>query len=543
MAFYSILYPSLEEESRARRHPWLDYRWKARKREEAYITRGNKIMAAGGAVQEDAPKYPGLYLDLNMDRIMASVLCQESDGDLAEVFYHFCPGTAMALYRHEVMRMLEQEETYCAFRTFFLSMHKADQLLAYGRQAHHPAQRDKYAVDGAALYCEAVRRLLKEAGSLPISSAGLKGFLDALDAYVREEGFLRLETAVRSAKEKVESIRYGLRIEQGCVYVDFDRDGADYGQAFERDLRPADSPEAGQEERPGIRLFRQAELSPLEALIMNALAKRHVQTFRELNQAAALASAVPEETVGRFVKEIRFYFRSLDLMKRLRAEGFSFAYPEFSGSGEIAVRGAYDLALAITTPAVVPNDFTLSAEERGVIVTGANQGGKTTFARSIGQIAVLAALGLPVPCEYASIKLYDGIFSQFSEPEDITAQNGKLKEELLRLKPILRMAGRDSLVILNELFSSATVQDGMDMAEITLSRLTAVFSHIVFVTHIDALVSPGMVSMVAKVGEKDGERLYRIERAPADGRAYAASIAAKYHLTSGEIRGRISHGV
>jgi DNA mismatch repair ATPase MutS len=190
-----------------------------------------------------------------------------------------------------------------------------------------------------------------------------------------------------------------------------------------------------------------------------------------------------------------------------------------------------------------PNDCILSQEERSVIITGANQGGKTTFARSIGQIAVLAALGLPVPCGSAKLKLYSSVFSQFTQAEDAAVDNGKLKEELLRLRPILEGAGENSLVILNELFSSATAQDALDMANLAVRELMDSGALVVFVTHIDGLRIPNAVSMVAQVIKESGQRLYRIIRAEADGQAYAGEIALRYNLDFTQIKERITHGI
>jgi DNA mismatch repair ATPase MutS len=203
----------------------------------------------------------------------------------------------------------------------------------------------------------------------------------------------------------------------------------------------------------------------------------------------------------------------------------------------------YDLALAIGADQVVSNDFVLSQEENSAIITGPNQGGKTTFARSLGQVAVLAALGLPVPCSCAKLPLYSAIFSQFTQAEDAAADNGKLKEELLRLRPILKGARENSLVILNELFSSATAQDALDMADLTVRELMDSGAHVVFVTHIDGLHNLKAVSMVAQVQKENGQRLYKIIRAEADGRAYAGEIARKHNLAYGQIKERIAHGI
>jgi hypothetical protein len=543
MPFYSILFPALEDEERSGNHPWLTFRADDKKCEK-YTVRGNKTVLASKELKQDMPMRPGLYLDLNLDQIMDEVFCHESDEELRELFYCFCPDAAMVLYRQDVMKALENQDTGGAILEFLQSMAKADRLHNYGKQAHHAAQRDKYTVDGAALYCASIRQLVLRTSELKICSKGLLSYLDMVRTYVNDPRFMKLEEKTRQAKNALEQISYGLRMNDGILYVDFSADTADYmkdiHQGFDTKARWGVEADVSRLE---ILPFRQVELSPLEVLIMKALMEKHPKAFQDVHEDAQEALVLPEPFIGRFVKEMRFYFLYLDLMAKLRGKGCPFVYPEITGEGNIKILGAYDLALAINTDTVVPNDFILSEGEQSAVITGANQGGKTTYARSIGQVAVLAALGLPVPCEYAKLPLYSAVFSQFTQAEDAAVDNGKLKEELIRLKPILQCAGKSSLVILNELFSSATAQDALDMADRTLTLLMEAGAHVVCVTHIDGLCLNHAVSMVAQVQKASGQRLYKIIRAEADGQAYANEIAQRHHLAFEQIKERITHGI
>ena len=543
MMFYSILYPEASDEARAMNHPWLTFR-SDDKKSGKYTVRGNKIVLAPQGNKEEGIKRPGLYLDLNMDQIMDQVLCHDTDDEMVELFYHFCPDAAMVAYRQEVMRDLEQAEVGSAFRTFLQSMAKAGRLQKYGKEAHHMMQRDKYSVDGMVLYCAAIRQLLLAASGMKLTSQGLLTFFHALRAYVNKAAFIQLEECAGQAKNALEQIACSLRLSGGILHVDFEMDTANYAQAVYLDF-DAKAKWGVQADETLLKIlpFRQVELSPLEVLVMNALYKKYPLAFHDIHTAAQKACGLYEPFIGRFVKEIRFYFLYLDLMTRLRESGHAFTYPTIGDNSSILIKGAYDMALAILSKAVVPNDFMLSDSERSAVITGANQGGKTTFARSIGQIAVLAALGLPVPCERACLPLYSEIYAQFTQPEDAAVDNGKLKEELLRLKPILQSAGKNSLVILNELFSSATAKDALDMADRTLTLLCDAGAHVVCVTHIDGLCVKHAVSMVAQVQKESGQRLYKILRAEADGKAYVNEIALRHHLTFAKIKERIGHGV
>jgi DNA mismatch repair protein MutS len=130
--------------------------------------------------------------------------------------------------------------------------------------------------------------------------------------------------------------------------------------------------------------------------------------------------------VTRFDREIQFYLAYLDFVTRMRSAGLEMCYPEISSSRTpLRVVAAYDAAFAdkLTAEgrAVVVNDVDLSGSERIWVVTGPNQGGKTTYARMIGQLHYLAGLGLLVPGRQARLPLPlpDRIFTHFERGENL----------------------------------------------------------------------------------------------------------------------------
>lgn len=244
---------------------------------------------------------------------------------------------------------------------------------------------------------------------------------------------------------------------------------------------------------------------------------------------------------------MRFFLAYLDFLSPLRAAGLPFTYPEPADTPPFFVEGAFDLVLAAKLVAEgkvpIPNDFRVEREHI-LVITGPNQGGKTTFARMVGQVHHLFSLGLPVPGRRARLLLPDQILSHFEVRENPEDLRSKLESDLLRLRDILEQATARSLLILNEPLASATLVDARMIGRFLLEKIRDKGSLALVVTFLDELARlPGTRSLVAEVDPSDpSRRTFHIREKPAEGKAYALALAARHGLTDEALKRRLGGG-
>ncbi len=182
--------------------------------------------------------------------------------------------------------------------------------------------------------------------------------------------------------------------------------------------------------------------------------------------------------------EMAFYIGCLNLFEQLAqiGEPISFPVPVALGERRHSFQGLYDICLALTMKQrIVGND--VNADNKNlVIITGANQGGKSTFLRSIGLSQLMMGCGMFVPAEAFSSNLCDGLFTHFKREEDVTMKKGKLDEELSRLSDIVDKITLNSMVLFNESFAATNEREGSEIAKQIVRALLEKRIKVFFVT-------------------------------------------------------------
>lgn len=184
--------------------------------------------------------------------------------------------------------------------------------------------------------------------------------------------------------------------------------------------------------------------------------------------------------------ELAFYLGCLQLHGRLLEIGAPITFPEPAALGTrvLSARGLYDagLALQLGRP-VVGND--IAADDKDlVVVTGANQGGKSTFLRGLGLAQLMMQCGMFVPAEAFTASVASGIFTHYRREEDTAMRSGKLDEELGRMSAIVDLLRPHALVLLNESFAATNEREGSEIAQQIVRALVERGIRVGFVTHL-----------------------------------------------------------
>ena len=259
-------------------------------------------------------------------------------------------------------------------------------------------------------------------------------------------------------------------------------------------------------------------LQPRDESGANALGELRERGINSVANALAQSNDHILSFFGMLRIELAFYVGCLNLHEQLLKKGEPIAFPIPAGPGErkLAFDGLYDVCLTLKIDRrVIGNELNADGKEF-VIITGANQGGKTTFLRSIGLSQLMMQCGMFVGAKSFSANACSGIFTHYKREEDATMKSGKLDEELGRLSEIVDHIGPESVLLFNELFAATNEREGSEIAREVTSALLEKGVKIFFVTHLYDFAhsadekNPGTSIFLRAEREFDGARTFRL---------------------------------
>jgi len=487
---------------------------------------------------------PAFLIDLNLDQIIDAVTARRQEYNLKPFFYSPLHDIDAIKYRQEVAQDLENGTLMQNIKSFSQNMIVMRRYLGMINQLYYKYHQEGWFLEAVIIYCDAVSCLVKDLSLVDLKSRGLLAFREYLTNYAWSPQFTLLLAETKKLKTDLSTAKYCVIIQGDYVKVRKYELETNYSIEVEKTFEKF---KLGAVKDYKVKLSMGSGMNQVEAQILDFVAKLYPDIFSSLDQYCAQHSSFLDETISVFDREIQFYVSYLDYVVNIKQAGLKFCFPEIiSTRKEVYDYEGFDLALAnkriSENSSVVCNDFYLKGKERIIVVSGPNQGGKTTFARTFGQLHYLASLGCPVPGREAQLFLYDKLFTHFEKEEDIKNLRGKLQEDMVRIYAILDQATLNSIIILNEIFTSTTLKDAVFLSKKILEKIIQLDLLCVCVTFIDELasLSEKTISMVSTVvPENPAVRTYKIVRKPADGLAYALSIAEKYRLTYECLKERI----
>lgn len=302
--------------------------------------------------------------------------------------------------------------------------------------------------------------------------------------------------------------------------------GIGTGMKFERimlrDIRSAASAPRGSVQKEGIfrRIFQTGTVAMTEEAVLREAKQLEEGAFRFVLSWFMPFFAELSDFFGAFRVHTAFLLGCVQLAGRMESVGVTYAFPTVAKEGKecFCFAGLYELSMAILMR-MQPVTNALDANGcRMLVITGANQGGKSTCLRSLGIAQIMLQCGMFVPAAQYEGALYRNIFTHFTRREDQSMNSGRLDEELRRMDAIVRQVTKDSLILLNESFATTTEKEGSVIAMELVSALYENGIAVGMVTHLLAFArelyqkrEEPMVFLSAQRKE-DGTRTYRMVR-------------------------------
>lgn len=480
---------------------------------------------------------PSFYLDLNINQIVDRIRVVWGE-DVSSMYYYLPADAECEAYRRAVMQDVKIDSLHITFKEFTKEIKQYRESVATGEAVKLEIQKAAWRVTSVVQYARALQKLYQALCDADIRSQGMISLKESLQKYLQEETFVAMVQKAEDLYKQMHNFRFKLTYDKGVLIVSEEEVKGEYDtflrESFTEPEKPMKSPYA---ENP--------DLTVLEREVLTLMQKKRPAFFKECVAFYKKYVEYEKEEYLRLAKEIVFYLSFYAFENKMRSLGFVFAVPTTDGAQNMFATGLYDLALACVNSAegkeVTSNDMEYKEGEEFLVVTGPNQGGKTTFARSLGQLVYFSKMGLDVPALAANVHIFTDILTHFSVEESIETGRGKLQEELMRLKPMMEENCTNAFVVINELFTTAANYDAIIMGQKVLQHFIGQNCRGIYVTHLKELTEAHekVVSMRAMLDEQ-GKQNHKIIRKEAEDSACAINQVNKYRLTYEQLKERLS---
>ncbi len=266
--------------------------------------------------------------------------------------------------------------------------------------------------------------------------------------------------------------------------------------------------------------------------------EKQVEAFEQniVNYAMSFTRSFIEKFSNFFEQlllQTAFYRGAVNLRHHMKRSGIEYCFPTVCDNKNLSFIELKEFVMCMEQRVNAVGNTCSILNKQLVIITGANQGGKSTFLRSVGIAQVMMQAGLPVAAEDFSSGIFPSLFTHFTRREDSAMNSGRLDEELGRMNSIIENLDDRSLVLLNESFATTTEVDGSIIAYDIIKALNEAGVKILTVTHLLSFAKKMYSESEerSKKGEDSGITFFCAERKP-DGQRTFKMIQSVPELTS-----------
>jgi DNA mismatch repair protein MutS2 len=201
------------------------------------------------------------------------------------------------------------------------------------------------------------------------------------------------------------------------------------------------------------------------------------------------------------------------------ARDFDAAMPQFSSASELRLEGArhpvLEDKLRKENRAIVPMTLSLGGDDRVLVISGPNTGGKTVALKTAGLAALAAQSGIPVSAQEAALPIFDRVLVDIGDEQSIAADLSTFSAHMLNLKRMLEAATAHSLVLVDEMGTGTAPEEGAALAVALLEEFRARNCFVLATTHHDRLktyasTAPGVVNAAVEFDDVHLRPTYRL---------------------------------
>lgn len=494
------------------------------------------LLSKNGTPEKGIIVPESVFTDLNLDQVLDKV-CEGWDEDVRSLYSSFPACREDVDYRRAIYEDVRNDSVYSALFDYHAGIKNRLEYASKIDNAYELVQKRVWFFRVIYTYVSSLETLDAELKKAAPKSEGLKAFSSFLSAYISDGYFKKLSFDATSLWKELCDFHVVLTYDRGQFTL---KDGTAPG-AFERFLSEVFPDQKRVLDNP----FTDSEYySDLEAEIVRLFTRKNKEFFKKLDNFCKAYPVVKNDELSAIETEMVYYLAFAAFERNMKRQGFEMCMPSAS-EDKLSAENLYDLALSLTNSElgkkVVPNALMLSGDDSFFVLTGPNQGGKTTYGRSLGQLIWLSKMGLSVPADKADVPYFTDLCTHFSVEESADSGRGKLMDELERLKPIMDESKDGAFVVINELFTTAANYDAIEMGQRVLRKLISKKCKGIYVTHLGELTKTGdgVVSLIADVDENNNQTFEIRRSMPVDVNT-VNRLVVKYRLTYDQLKERFS---